>query len=75
MIGCTVTATTSNDPRAGACAAVGRSRAAEEGEAAKPPAPDDRFLFLTGPKKGQVVRADDLALGGAQRQMEVHNAS
>ena len=43
---------------------AGRARAAEEGEAAKPPAPDDRFVFLTGPKKGQVVRAEDLALGG-----------
>jgi len=40
------------------------ARAAEEGEAAKPPAPDDRFVFLTGPKKEQVVRAEDLAVGG-----------
>jgi len=47
---------------------AGSARAAEEGEAAKPPAPDDRFVFLTGPKKGQVVRADDLALGGPQVQ-------
>ena len=30
---------------------AGPARAAEEGEAAKPPAPDDRFVFLTGPKK------------------------
>jgi rieske iron-sulfur protein len=44
------------------------ARAAEEGEAAKPPAPDDRFVFLTGPKKGQLVRAEDLALGGPQVQ-------
>jgi len=44
------------------------ARAAEEGEGAKPPAPDDRFVFLTGPKKGQVVRAEDLALGGPQVQ-------
>ena len=44
------------------------ARTAEEGEAAKPPAPDDRFVFLTGPKKGQVVRAEDLALGGPQVQ-------
>ena len=36
--------------------------------AAKPPAPDDHFVFLTGPKKGQVVRAEDLALGGPQVQ-------
>jgi len=47
---------------------AGPAGAAEEGEAAKPPAPDDRFVFLTGPKKGQVVRADDLALGGPQAQ-------
>jgi len=47
---------------------AGSARAAEEGEAAKPPAPDDRFAFLTGPKKGQVVRAEDLALGGPQVQ-------
>ncbi|OKO79733.1 Rieske (2Fe-2S) protein [Bradyrhizobium sp. AS23.2] len=44
------------------------SARAEEGEAAKPPAPDDRFAFLTGPKKGQAVRAEDLALGGPQVQ-------
>ena len=47
---------------------AGPARAAEEGEAAKPSAPDDRFVFLTGPKKGQVVRAEDLALGGPQVQ-------
>jgi Rieske Fe-S protein len=44
------------------------SARADEGEAAKPPAPDDRFVFLTGPKKGQLVRAEDLALGGPQVQ-------
>ena len=47
---------------------AGSARAAEEGEGAKPPAPDDRFVFLTGPKKGQVIRLDDLALGGPQVQ-------
>jgi len=47
---------------------AGPARADEDGEAAKPPAPDDRFVFLTGPKKGQVVRAEDLALGGPQVQ-------
>jgi len=47
--------------------AVG-ARAAEEGEAAKPPAPEDRFVFLSGPKKGQVVHAEDLAVGGPQVQ-------
>ena len=48
---------------------AGPARAAEEGEADKPPAPDDRFVFLTGPKKGQVVRPEDLALGGPQMQV------
>ena len=47
---------------------AGLARAAEEGEAAKPPAPEDRFVFLSGPKKGQVVRAEDLALDGPQVQ-------
>lgn len=41
----------------------------EEDESDKPLAPDDRFAFLTGPKKGQVVRAEDLALGGPQMQV------
>src|ERR1700752_891196 len=44
------------------------ARTAEEGEGAKPLALDDRFVFLTGPKKGQVVRAEDLAVGGPQVQ-------
>lgn len=47
---------------------AGPARAAGEGEAAKPPAPEDRFAFLSGPKKGQLVRVDDLALGGPQIQ-------
>lgn len=44
------------------------SARAQEDESDKPPAPDDRFAFLTGPKKGQVVRAEDLAFGGPQVQ-------
>jgi Rieske Fe-S protein len=44
------------------------ARADEDSVAAKPPAPEDRFAFLTGPKKKQVVRAEDLALGGPQVQ-------
>ena len=36
--------------------------------ATMPPLPDDRFVFLTGPKKGQVVKVDDLVLGGPQVQ-------
>jgi rieske iron-sulfur protein len=47
---------------------AGPALTAEEGEGAKPPAPDDHFVFLTGPKKGQVVRAEDLAVGGPQVQ-------
>jgi rieske iron-sulfur protein len=47
---------------------AGPASAAEEGEAAKPPAPEDRLVFLTGPKKGHVVRVEDLALGGPQVQ-------
>ena len=47
---------------------AGPLRAAEEGEAVKPVTTDDRFAFLTGPKKGQVVQAEDLALGGPQVQ-------
>ena len=38
-------------------------------DAAKmPPQPDDRFVFLSGPKKGQVIKVDDLAIGGPQVQ-------
>jgi len=48
----------------------GRSTRAADGEdeSDKPPAVDDRFTFLTGPKKGQVVRAEDLGLDGPQIQ-------
>jgi rieske iron-sulfur protein len=46
---------------------VGGARADEEA-ANMPPQPDDRFVFLTGPKKGQVVEIDDLPLGGPQMQ-------
>jgi rieske iron-sulfur protein len=37
--------------------------------ATMPPTPDDRFVFLTGPKKGQVVKVDDLMVGGPQMQV------
>jgi rieske iron-sulfur protein len=30
--------------------------------------PGDHFVFLSGPDKGQIVRADDLTLGGPQQQ-------
>lgn len=36
--------------------------------AAAPPQPGDHFVFLIGPKKGEVVKADDLPLGGPQVQ-------
>jgi Rieske Fe-S protein len=45
---------------------VGAARA--DDPATMPPLPGDRFVFLTGPKKGQVVRVDDLVLGGPQVQ-------
>ena len=35
---------------------------------AKPPQPEDHFVFLTGAKKGEVVKIDDLVLGGPQAQ-------
>ena len=37
--------------------------------AAMPPQPDDHLVFLTGPKKEQVVKIDDLAIGGPQVQV------
>jgi Rieske Fe-S protein len=43
-------------------------RAFADDAATNPPLPDDRFVFLTGPKKGQVVKVDDLPLGGPQVQ-------
>jgi Rieske Fe-S protein len=49
--------------------AVSVARADDTGETSKPPAPDDHFVFLTGPKKGQPVLVEDLALGGPQMQV------
>jgi rieske iron-sulfur protein len=37
-------------------------------ETAKRPQPGDHFVFLTGPKKDQPARAEDLELGGTQLQ-------
>lgn len=37
-------------------------------ETAKRPQPGDRLIFLTGPKKDQPARAEDLELGGTQLQ-------
>jgi rieske iron-sulfur protein len=37
--------------------------------AAMPPQPNDRLVFLTGPKKDQVVKIDDLPIGGPQLQV------
>jgi rieske iron-sulfur protein len=52
---------------------VGVARAddeVEKADAAKmPPQPGDRFVFLSGPNKGQVVRLDNLAVGGPQVQV------
>ena len=44
------------------------SAARADEPAAMPPQPDDRFVYLTGPKKGQVIKVDDLVLGGPQVQ-------
>ena len=42
----------------------------EKTDAAKmPPQPGDHFVFLSGPKKGQIVRLDNLAIGGPQVQV------
>ena len=39
-------------------------------DAAKmPPQPGDHFVFLSGPNKGQIVRLDNLAIGGPQVQV------
>jgi Rieske Fe-S protein len=52
---------------------VGVARAEDESEktdaARLPPQPGDRLVFLTGPNKGQVVRLDNLAMGGPQVQV------
>jgi rieske iron-sulfur protein len=37
-------------------------------ETEKPPQPGDHLVFLTGPRKDQPARADDLKLGGPQLQ-------
>jgi rieske iron-sulfur protein len=47
---------------------LGRGARAAEDAAALPPLPGDHFVFLSGPKKDQVVLVDDLALGGPQMQ-------
>ena len=52
---------------------VGVARAEGESattDAAKmPPQPGDHFVFLSGPNKGQIVRLDNLAIGGPQVQV------
>lgn len=39
-----------------------------EDPAAAPPQPGDHFVFLIGPRKGEVVRIEDLPLGGPPTQ-------
>jgi Rieske Fe-S protein len=51
----------------GLAVAPGLARA-EEDAASLPPQPGDRFAYLAGPRKGQVVKVDDLKLGGPQIQ-------
>jgi Rieske Fe-S protein len=41
---------------------------ADDDAAAMPPQLGDHFVYLTGPNKGQIVRPDDLPLGGPQIQ-------
>ena len=45
---------------------AGAAKAADPPE--MPPQHGDRFAWLTGDKQGQVIKADDLALGGPQVQ-------
>jgi rieske iron-sulfur protein len=47
---------------------LGRVARATDDAAALPPAPEDHFVFLSGPKKEQMVLVEDLALGGPQMQ-------
>src|SRR5262245_512636 len=46
--------------------ALGLAARAADDAAALPPSPDDHFVFLTGPKKQQVVLVEGLTLGGPQ---------
>ena len=48
---------------------AGMARAEEPGSASLPPQPGDQFSFLTGEKKGQIVKAEDIPLGGPQVQV------
>jgi rieske iron-sulfur protein len=52
---------------------VGAARLEEEVETTNavtmPPQPGDHFVFLSGPNKGQVVRPDNLTVGGPQVQV------
>jgi hypothetical protein len=52
---------------------VGAARAEDEVETTDavtmPPQPGDHFVFLSGPNKGQVVRPDNLTVGGPQVQV------
>jgi len=50
--------------------AAGAEDEVEKADAARmPPQPGDRFVFLSGPNKGQIVRPDSLAIGGPQAQV------
>jgi rieske iron-sulfur protein len=42
-------------------------RAAPKDPAAAPPAAGDQFVFVLGDKKGEVIKVDDLPLGGPQQ--------
>jgi len=47
---------------------AGMARADEAGPASLPPQPGDRFAFLTGDKKGQIIKTEEIPLGGPQIQ-------
>jgi hypothetical protein len=48
---------------------AGVARAEDPGPASLPPQPGDQFAFLSGEKKGQIVKTDDIPLGGPQLQV------
>src|SRR5262245_37704591 len=41
-------------------------RAAEKGPASQRPTSGDQFVFVIGDKKGEVIKVDDLTVGGPQ---------
>jgi Rieske Fe-S protein len=50
----------------GLALAGGRIAAAEDDPTKMPPEPGDQFVFFSGDRKGEVIKLDDLKLGGPQ---------